>query len=430
MIIGIDASRANLSHKSGPEWYSYYLIRKLVQLDSENQYILYSNRPLEGGLLDLTRGEYISADDQNHEGSGEGIVVDGRNYQKIKSPHGNVKVKILKWPFRYLWTQGRLSLEMAFHAPDILFIPAHVLPFVHPKRSIITIHDIGYEDAIHSKEEGSFGSSRSKRKKILDFLLKIMTLNKYQANKIDYLKWSTVFAAKHAENIITASNYTKSDIIKKTGCPPEKIRLIPHGYNEQTYRKLSDKKKIDEVLEKFGITRPFFFYIGRIERKKNIPALIEALAILRDKHKEINHKLVLAGDASFGYDEAKYVIREFDLLDDVIMTGWINELDVPYILNAADSFIFPSKYEGFGIPLLQAMAAEVPIAASDITSIPEVAKGAALLFNPRYSLSIADAMYRITVDRDLREKLVSKGKERIKEYSWEKTAKKTLELFS
>jgi len=425
MVIGIDASRANLDHKSGPEWYSYYLIRKLAQLDSKNEYILYTNKPLKDGLLDLSSNQCVK---KSYEG--EEIIIDKNNFQEIKSSHNNVRVKILKWPFKYFWTLGRLSLEMLFHAPDVLFIPAHVLPLIHPKKSIITIHDIGYEDQVHFREEGVLGSNKSKKKLFLNLILRIVTFNKYRANMIDYSKWSTNYAVKHAKKIISASNYTKNDIIKKTNCTPEKIEVIAHGYNSQIYKKINDLEKIDDVLEKYGITRPFFFYVGRIERKKNIPALIEAFAILKDKYKDNKHKLVLVGDASHGYDEANYAIREFDLMDDIIMTGWVDECDIPYIMNASDAFIFPSNFEGFGIPLLQAMASEIPIAASNITSIPEVASGAALLFNPRYSLSISDAMVEVISNKNLREELISKGRARVSNFSWDKAAKKTLSIFN
>ncbi len=194
------------------------------------------------------------------------------------------------------------------------------------------------------------------------------------------------------------------------------------------YNRVIDKEDLSSVLEEHGVKQAYFFYIGRLEKKKNITALIEAFAILRDKHKEVNHKLVLVGNASFGYDEIKYMLREFDLVDEVIMLGWLDEELIPYFYSGAAVFVFPSKYEGFGIPLLQAMACGTPIAASDISSIPEVVGDAAIYFNPEYSLSISEAMYDLVSNKELADKLSSRGLERVKNFGWEKCAKETLKI--
>jgi glycosyltransferase involved in cell wall biosynthesis len=422
MVIGIDASRANLSHKSGPEWYSYYMIRWLAKLDDKNEYILYTNKPLTGGLLDLTTEQY----DENDEKSTAPIGVDKSGFQKIKSPYGNFKAKLLQWPFKYFWTQGCLSLEMIFNRPDVLFVPGHVLPMVCPHKSIVTIHDIGLKDKIYDYREGVIGSYRSRRRRFLNMIVGILSFGKYQVNALDYLEWSTFFAVKHAKKIIVASNSTRDDLINNFKCPNQKITVIPNGYNKLLYKKIDDEKKILAVLGKYGIERPYIFFIGRLERKKNIPALIEAFAMLKERRKDMKHTLVMVGDASYGYDEIKYMIDEFDLVDEVVMPGWVNETDIPYIYNGADVFVFPSKCEGFGIPLLQAMACGTPIAASNVTAIPEVVGEAALQFDPRYVLSITEALEQVLENKDLRDKLISSGFERIKDYSWEKTARETL----
>lgn len=419
MIIGIDASRANRDHKTGVEWYSYYLIKKLAQLDDKNQYILYTDKPLKGGLLDLSEQDDFFQSNQE-------IKYDKDGFQIIKSPFNNFKAKILNWPFDYLWTQGRLSLEMLFNRPDVLFIPAHVLPFIHPRKSIITIHDVGFkqESRLYKKEQmGPIG----RKKALLNFFVRIFTWGKYSANTVDYLSWSTEYALKYASKIITVSNFTKSELqkyykIKKV----DKIKVIYNGYNVSLCKKITDQDKVDQVLNKYGIEKPYLFYVGRIERKKNIPALIEAFALMRESDKDIKHKLVLVGDASFGYDEVNYIIEEFDLDQDVIMTGWLEEEDLPCIYNGASAFVFPSNYEGFGIPILQAMACGVPVVASNVSSIPEVAGGAALLFDPCDIKSIAESMKRIIKDEKLKQELIEKGHQRVSNFSWEKCAQETL----
>jgi glycosyltransferase involved in cell wall biosynthesis len=425
MIIGIDASRANKDHKSGTEWYSYYLIRWLSKLDDKNEYILYSDKPLKGGLLDLTTEQHFEGSDD-----GKGVEFDKQGFQIIKSKYNNFKAKILNWPFDFFWTQGRLSLEMLLHRPHVLFVPAHTLPFIHPKKSIMTIHDIGYERQNCLYNESDIGPDNEKIKRLLNFLVGLFTFGKYRSNSVDYLKWSTEFALRKADKIITISDFSKEDLKKYYKFDYNKIQVVYNGYNKLLYKKITDQAKIDSVIEKYGIDQPYIFYIGRIEKKKNISNLIEAFAIMIEKNKDIKHSLVLVGDASYGYDEIKYMIREFDIVNKVVMPGWVDETDVPYLYNGASVFVFPSNYEGFGIPLLQAMACGVPIAASNTTSIPEVAGDAALLFNPEFSLSIAEAMTKLINDKGLREKLIAAGFERVKEFSWEETARKTLDIIS
>jgi glycosyltransferase involved in cell wall biosynthesis len=432
MLIGIDASRANRDHKSGTEWYSYYLIRWLAKLDEKNQYILYSDKPLKGGLLDLTTKQYVC---ESRAEDGE-VEYDKNGFQILKSPHNNFKVKILKWPFNFFWTQGRLSLEMIFHRPDLLFVPSHTLPLIHPEKSIVTIHDIGFERDRLLYGSDQMGPKDKAGKKIINFFVKLFTFGKFSANSTDYLRWSTTFALKKAEKIITVSNYSKKEIIEvykdleKEIKLKDKIKVIHNGYNQYLYGKEKAAEEINLVLKKYDLQKPYILYIGRLEKKKNTPALIEAFAIMRENNKGIKHKLVLVGDAGFCYDEVKYMIQEYLLEDEVIMTGWLEEEDMPFVYCGADLFVFPSLYEGFGIPILQAMACGVPVAASRTTSIPEVTGDAAILFNPRNVNEIATAMEKIIKDGDLRNELIEKGKKQVENFSWEKCARETLEIIN
>lgn len=418
MLIGIDASRANRKFKGGTEWYSYYLIRELAKIDSKNQYILYSDKPLVGGLADLTKEDY----------SAEPGKVDNYGWQAVKSPFGNFRVKILKWPFSYFWTQIRLSYEMLMHRPDILFVPAHALPIIHPKKSIVTIHDIGFERFAELYSLDKIGPANGLTSGAFNFLIRLFTLGKFHPNIVDYHSWSTKFALARAKIIIAVSLFTKQEMVEFYKADAEKIKVIYNGFNSHLYGLIKDQKKIKQVLSQYGVEMPYIFYAGRLEKKKNIAKLVEAYAIMRQKFKEINHKLVLVGRAGLGFDEVKYVINEFDLNDDVIITGWIPEADMPYIYNGASLFVFPSLYEGFGIPLLQAMACGVPIAASNIASIPEVVKDSARLFNPESPEDIAEKMAKILLDKQSANELINRGFNRVKDFSLAKCAQETLAL--
>ncbi|MCX6792982.1 MAG: glycosyltransferase family 1 protein [Candidatus Falkowbacteria bacterium] len=419
MLIGIDASRANRSHKSGTEWYSYYIIRELAKLDKENQYILYTDKPLLGGLSDL------SSEKTDCESP-----IFKKGFQVIKSPHNNFKAKVLAWPFTFFWTQGRLSLEMLFNSPDVLFVPAHALPIIHPKKSLVTIHDIGFKREEKLYERSGIGAERNTYQAVIDFLVRCLTLGKFGANSFDYLDWSTEFSLKHAKAIITISEFTKNEIKELYKADNTKIKVIYNGYPSDLYKPLSNKPEAERVLSSYGIKQPYIFYVGRLEKKKNIATLIEAFHILKTHHTDLPHRLYLVGDASFGFDDIKYSIHGFGLQNVISTTGWVKEHDLPYIFNCATAFIFPSNYEGFGIPLLQAMASGVPIVASRAASIPEVVGDAAVLFDPASPSDMADALANVLSDENVRKDLIVKGSQRITNYSWSKCAKETLDFIS
>ncbi|MDD4333005.1 MAG: glycosyltransferase family 1 protein [Patescibacteria group bacterium] len=420
MLIGIDASRANRDKKTGTEYYSYYLIRNLAKIDSKNQYILYTDKPLQGGLLDLTTSdsEVVINDDE--------IKFDKNGYQIIKSPHNNFRAKVLKWPFSFFWTLGRLSLEMILHKPDILFVPAHGLPLAMPKNTIATIHDVAFARDEFVYEDDRMGADSNFGKKIINRLVRIFTLGKYGANSRDYLRWSTRFALSRAKKIITISNYSKEEIIKFYNVQKDKIKVIYNGFNNLLCSRRNNLEQVTEQLKKYGITQPYILYVGRIEKKKNIPALIEACALALEKDKDIKEKLVLIGKASFGYDDVNFNIQEFGLNDRVIIPGWIEETDLSILYQGATAFIFPSKHEGFGIPILEAMACGTPVIASDIPVIKEIAGEDAYYFDANIPLSIAEAIIRIINDDQLRQRLIEKGKTRVKNFSWKKCAEETL----
>ena len=216
MLIGIDASRANREFKSGTEWYSYYLIRELAKIDSTNQYILYSDQPLVRGLFDLV--------DETDGNGGEIEMKKGQ--QKIRSPHDNFTAKILNWPFGYLWTQVRLSWEMFFHPPEVLFIPAHTLPIINPKKSVVTVHDIGFERLKEVYSSDKIGPSKGLAGKIFNFLAKLFTGGKFGSNILDYHGWSIKFALKHAKKIIAVSKFTKLELMTICGAPASKSQRL------------------------------------------------------------------------------------------------------------------------------------------------------------------------------------------------------------
>lgn len=399
MIIGIDASRANLKHKTGTEWYSFYLIKNLAEIDRTNTYWLYLNQP--------PRADLIAAVKHNP----------------------NFSFKLLNWPLYAFWTLGRLTMEMFYCRPDVLFIPAHALPLFGPRKTINTIHDLAFV-----REKNLYRSFKVKThirffRRFISFAVRLITLGRYRSESVDYLYWSTDFALRHAQKIIAVSESTRQEILSlypKTAA--SKIVTIPNGYNQDLFKPLDSPEKTRLVLEKYGLEAPYFLYIGRLEKKKNTVGLIEAFAILKEKYPQIKENLVLIGFAGFGYDQISYTIHEFDLSRQVLMPGWVDEEDLPYILNAASAFVFPSKYEGFGIPILQSLACGIPTAVSDIPVLREIGAEAVLYFDPYDKRSMAEVLAEIILNQDLRKTLIAKGLEVSKQYSWRRCALETLEL--
>lgn len=416
MLIGIDASRANRLRKTGTEWSSYHLIRALAQLDDHNQYLLYTDEPLKDGLLDLSALEssVIKRDYQfDHNGD-----------QTLISPHHNFRGRVLHWPFTFFWTLGRFSLEMIRQRPDVLFVPAHGLPLVCPAKTVATIHDIGFKraDELYGPEQITNNS------RILNSLVRVFTRGRYQATKRDYLDWSTDFALRKARAIITISEFSKRELAAVNQAAGDKIKVIHNGYDKIFNPQADTEEAKKKILDRYGLEEPFVFYLGRLEKKKNIGCLVEAFSILLQDHPTCRHRLCLAGIPGFGYQNIKNLVYRYELREKVQLVDWIRQVDLPIVYRAATAFVFPSKYEGFGIPVLEALACGVPAAVSGAASLPEVAGAGALYFNPDDPRDIAAKLWQLISDETTRARLRAIGLEQVKKFSWGKAARQTLQV--
>ncbi len=369
MIIGIDASRANREQKTGIEWYSYYLIQELkkIPLAPGDKFILYTPFKLQGPLAEMPI---------------------------------NWEERVLKWPPKYLWTQVRLAWEMLFHPPGLLFVPAHCLPLFSSVKKVVTVHDLGFKH---------FAKTYSLFQRI-------------------YYFFSHYWSLKMAQRIIVPSEFTKNDILKNFCSPRGKITVIPLGYTSK--KNLSSSQFVsDLVLGKYKIKKPFFLYVGRLEKKKNILGLIKAYQELKKSKKEIEvPDLVLGGKSGYGYAEIKKEISNSENIKEI---GYIDSEDLSALYSSALALVFPSFYEGFGLPLLEAMANNCPVLASKAGSLPEVGGMAALYFDPSDPEDIKNVMLKIIKDKELRQNLIKKGNQRIQLFSWKKCAQSTKKvLFS
>lgn len=284
-----------------------------------------------------------------------------------------------------------------------LFVPAHVLPLVCPARVVTTIHDLGgiRFPAGYSWFERWYG------------------------------RWASRFAVRRAF-ILTPSESVRQEILKLFKSEPSKVRVIPNAYDKEMFHQIEDKEKVSAVLKKYGLSPPYFLSISRLEEKKNTVGIVEAFNHFRDKRYEIgdNYSLVLLGKPGYGFARVKKAVEESDYRDDIILAGWVETEDVPYLLAGASAFIFPSFYEGFGIPVLEAMACGTPVIAANRASLPEVAQDAAILVDPYKPAEIAQALAEIVSSPHLKEELVQRGREKVKEYGWEQTGREVWKILS
>lgn len=230
---------------------------------------------------------------------------------------------------------------------------------------------------------------------------------------------------KNADKIITVSKSTKEDLMKYFEAPEEKIKPIYLGVDEK-FRVL-DKEKVRNFKIEYKLDFPFILYFGVLRSRKNIPTLIKAYNLL--KKDGTDHKLVIAGGKNQEYKKILNIVKDLHLENDVIFTGHMPEEIIVELYNAADLFVFPSLYEGFGLPPLEAMACGTPVITSNASSLPEVVGDAGLMVDPHDIQGLKDAMNAILSNLDLRIEMVKKGLNRSKEFTWKKCALKTMNVY-
>ena len=231
---------------------------------------------------------------------------------------------------------------------------------------------------------------------------------------------------KNADKIIAISQNTKDDLIKHFNIPEEKIRVIYLAANKSY--KLLPKEEINKIKIKYNLNYSFILYVGTLEPRKNIVRLIEAFYKARNEN-SINHKLVFTGRKGWKYENIFNKIKELNLEKDIIFTGYVSDEDLPALYNTADLFVYPSIYEGFGLPPLEAMACGTPVITSNVSSLPEVVGNAGIMVNPYNVNELADKITEVLTNEELKKELSQKGLERAKLFSWEKCAKETMEVF-
>jgi len=241
------------------------------------------------------------------------------------------------------------------------------------------------------------------------------------------LSTGTAATANRAARIITPSQHAKSEISRYLGISPDKISVTPEAA-APVFTAITDRAFDGHLFERCVIRRPYILAVGNLQPRKNLSRLIEAFARLVSE-RQIPHQLVLAGQAKWRESEIHNVIRHLGIEERIVFTGYIPEADLIALLNGASLFVYPSLYEGFGLPVLEAMACGTPVVASNCTSIPEVAGDAALLIDPCCVDAISGAIMRVLESESLQGLLRQKGLARAQMFSWRETARLTWDAY-
>ncbi|HWQ60050.1 MAG TPA: glycosyltransferase family 1 protein [Candidatus Fimivivens sp.] len=351
MVIGIDASRAFLRNRTGIEEYAHQVIAYLRGPLRDERVVLY----VRGGQ------------------SSDFELPESWELRRLRAPR--------------FWTHIRLSLEMLLHPPDVLFVPAHTVPLIHARKSVVTVHGLEYEFSPES----------------------------YSRWERFYMRSVIRFSCCAAETVIAVSENTKRDLMRLYGIPKEKIRVVYEGKPEKVSKVESRKSKVEED------GKPYLLFIGRIEERKNVRRIVEAFGILKKRY-GTPLRLVLAGKPGYGYADVKRAIGTSEYRNEIVETGYVDNTQKSVLLENADIFVFPSLYEGFGLPVIEAQASGVPVVTSDISSLPEVAGKGAVFVGPLFSESIADGVWQVLSDRDFRDGIIKKGRSNAERFDWAKCA--------
>lgn len=367
MRIAIDAHSVG-AKLGGNESYAVNLIEALAQIDEVNDYTLY-----------VTTAE---AHDRFH-----------RRWPNFKVRNTLPHTPLIRIPLT-------LSAELRKNPVDVLHVQFTAPPFC-PCPVVVSIHDLSFEHLPHT----------------------------FHRRSRTQLRLTVRHSAKRAAQILTLSEHTRRDVIDTYRIDPTRITAIPLAAPRH-FSPVEDNRELQRVRHNYGIDGPYILSVGSIQPRKNLPRLINAYASLRGKYVEAElPKLVLVGKHAWLYDETTRALAETGLKESVILTGYVPESDLPALYSGALCFIYPSYFEGFGLPPLEAMKCGAPVIVGNKTSLPEVVGDAALTVDPYDVPSIAGAIERLVNDSDLRRELSVKGRNRAETFDWRETARRTLQIY-
>ncbi len=335
------------------------------------------------------------------DSTSEFLIYHKKEFNSELAPPEFPNYKIIKKSWPLFWTQLRLSSALLREKPDVLWMPMHNIPYFRSgkMKTVVTIHDLAFK---------YFPEMFTRR----------------ELWKLNFLAG---LAIQRCDKVVTISQSSKEDILKfYPNISEEKIEVIPHGFSGDVFAQERNYQQEEKIKKGLLIKGKYILYLGAIQPRKNLSTLIEAFEKLKANEKHSDLKLVLAGEKAWLWEDVFQQIGKSAYKNDIITPGRIKFSDIGHLMRGAEIFCFPSLYEGFGIPVLEAFAAEVPVVCADNSSLPEVAGDAALYFSGTDALNLAKNIERILMDENLRNDLIAKGRTQVAKFSWEKCARETL----
>jgi glycosyltransferase involved in cell wall biosynthesis len=370
MRIAVDATAVrSLNHGIGT--YVANLLVNLVEVELDNFYLVYMNRA-------AIRDYSVLA-----------FSPDRIHFAPVTSNR----------PLRLLQEQLLMSRSAAGRNAALFWGCHNTLPAVRACPQVVTIHDLGM----------------------------ITVPQFYPRAKVAYFRWAITRAVERAAVIVAVSEFTRAELVRVLGVPETRIKVVLCGIGSQ-FRRIDDSERITYVRHKYRLPAQYIFALGVPEPKKNLERLILAYAELKRIRRDAP-RLVIGGGRSYGWQNGPIFRTAETLRDDVLFTDFITHDELPIIYSLADMFVFPSLYEGFGVPPIEAMACGAPVITSNAASLPEVTGGAALLVNPLSEEEITAAMVRLLDDAQLRMTLRERGLANAQRFNWRSAASKMIGIF-
>lgn len=375
MRIGIDARFYGGEQSKGLGRYTQKLIENLARLDTQNEYFIF-----------LQEKEYKT------------WKINTENFHRILAPY--------HW--YSIMEQLFMPLKIKNVDLDFMHFPHFNVPFFYNDPFVVTIHDL-----IISR----FPTERATT--LGPWLYKIKQLAYHRVIK---------HAAYAAKRIITVSDYSKRDIVDYFNLPEQKIAVTYEATDLQEVKEVPVAEKI-KILQHYGIDAPFILYVGNAYPHKNLEILMKVIKVLKKK-KQLDWKLVLVGKKDYFYQRLEQLAWAMDIEKEAIFAGFVPDHDLPALYQEALAYIFPSRYEGFGLPPLEAMSHGTPVLSSQQACLPEILGEAALYFDYQDVYGIIKQLEKITKNQNnIRRDLITKGLKKVREYSWEKMARQTLRIY-
>lgn len=323
--------------------------------------------------------------------------VDGKHEYFLARPQSEVDFST---PQRFVWDQFRFPGIASRASCDLLHQPCFSAPFIFGGAVVVTIHDI---------------------------ISILFPQNIPFASRMFYSKWMP-FSYSKARQIISISESTKRDIVRVLKIPSRNITVIHNGYDARLESRVSSSE-LARVAKKYNLPRDYLLHIGTLEPRKNLGFLIDAFhEVIKDK-KNSNLNLVITGKKGWYYNGLFEKVEKFDLGDRVVFTGYIDEADKKAIYQGARIFTFPSLYEGFGLPPLEAMASGIPVISSNTSSMPEVLGDAGILISPKNKSAWVEAITKVNNNEKFYNEMKKKNEEQIQKFDWGVTARRTVEVY-